>query len=359
MNTKQYFLLIAFYGFTTAPTLFGMDRPLQPTLTLEEEGLKTLSEHCPQAIRIIADNLLSSNPRISDRELLDSYTVKQGGNRLLSKAMLPMIRAIRQDIHATRLKEFQTYMFDCEHIFRPLSNLSPIIEFSKKNTHSGPSGAIRALIIVDSDRNQNKYYQLYVYKPFEIYAGFIANQLWNLGALEEPGHKPYEIWSLESWANCVDSNPQQVIHLKDVVSHDRDALMTSHEYREQLDRLINSKHFVIITTFDPTFINHFKNKAGIGVINAEKPTLKDRLITLEGLAERWAQPAEIIKNLDTINRMIPQEIKINTGELVQVPFATLKAVMMRDSDKFLTNEKFDENKTRDFIANLIPYLFQT
>jgi len=351
MNMKKYFILIAFYLCSAIPASFGMDRPLQSNLSLEEECLKTLSELSPQAVRIIADDVIARNRGISGLELLDFYTVKRDGDRYLAKAMLPMIKAIWQEIRTVRLESLKKSMFDSKCVFRsPPRELAKVIESLKKRAqHPQTLPTIRALMIVDPDliftnREICRSREIEAQQRACLYFNLIAEQ----SALQLESFKMCNCQADQRLAEISGTAPR-VLYLIHTPCCTCNNLLSPNRYFEILDKLMNGKHFVIMTSVNANVVNYLKNREGIMVIFPTRQTLNDRLVTLKDLAIKHNCPPEIVQNLEVINQIIPEEVTIpNSSTQAPLSFDLLDSIMSEACEIFLTDGKFDKNKAHNF-----------
>ncbi len=338
MTIKQCFILAVLGFYIVVPESWCMDtKQLHQNFTPEESVLHTLSIFCPETLRGAALDLLWKHPGFSCRELLDFYTVQQGAQRLLGKAMLPMVKAIWKEIEIIRLESLKNAMYEKNCIFRTFpKELVQAIEAFKNSRNQS---AVRKLIIIDSELNNEGPIEKEARSRLKIYNNIIAPRL----GLERAFYRICEFpWDADRF------EPHIVVDLR----HEHDcplctSFMQSPQFIEGLDKIIKDDHFVIITTFDPEIINLFKNKDGLMVVNIEKQTPKDRLITLQVLAAKRNCPDAIKRNLELINQIIPQTTRGDDGE-EPLSFGSLDWILSNAERIFLTDEKFDADKAREY-----------
>ncbi len=345
MNTKHVIITLNF--FIAVLPLVGMDSKQLPHFTKEEDVFNVMAAQCPEAIRIIARDLLARNPGIVWQEFRDLYTARQNGQPPFVNATSAMIHAIWPQVRAIRRDALKKDMFNCKCVFRSIPNLEGLIASLKngiKQKEQTPS-AIRALIIVDPDLRM-QFFNTEAGERSCIYCSFIA-QLLRL-AIPADFRDAEDI--LDNCPNSLTSEKLKWIWPIILIDITYDPIMRNRERFTKLEQLMNSNDFVIITTFDTEFINRLKNKNGLMIVNLESSRLNDRLITLAELARQHNCPPEIVKNLDAINEMVPQEEYLD-DEAVPLAFDILNIIMAKAGHIFLTDGKFDKIKARNYFSN--------
>jgi len=257
---------------------------------------------------------------------------------LLSKATLPMVRAIWNEMLNIALKKAS---FRYNYVFRSFPGLEHIIKSIKANRQNP---VIRALVIVDPDLANETAWEAEAVERARIYIHFIATQLripvcLNATQYWNAGHLRHFVENMAVPELCPFFDRKENKHNNRINDAD---------YLAAFDELIHSKIFVIIYTFNDDFYNALKNKDGVMVINLQQ-TLQDRLVTLEALTQKYSCEPEIVKNLDAINQIIPQQVITPAGRVSPI-FKMFDYVIRNASNIFLTDRKFDTKKAQKFFA---------
>lgn len=319
------------------------------TITQGEDVLTIMAENCPQALETTAREIYEHNPTITWQELLDLYTVKHDNNRLLGKALKPMVQAIWKKICEFRQDIFRNLLHakGCSYIQLP-QVLSQAICTAKNTPDSQKlNSPVRAIVIVDKDLKEDEY-------SLELEAcnrcTAIAKGVACLLGVESNSHETRNFGHYLPKFCTISNEPKSVVNLLDLDRGERHSLMKERWYFEELEKLINSQHFVMITTPDNKIFDKMINKSGIIVINLHRPTMQERLITLYDLARQFNCPAEIINNLHMINQIIPQGLPINNDweTFFPVLYKELKGIMQKAVDIFLMDGKLDLEKAQTF-----------
>ncbi len=340
---KKYFIFIAF-NVCFASSLCGMDNKQLPHFTPEEEVFNVMATHCPEAMRIIAHGIIAQHPRISWQQFRDSYVARHDGLPPFANATRIVLHAIWRELNAIHFEELRKIFLDSQCVFRPLpKELMHVIKSLQEAPQNSQPHEVKAIILIDPELGSESPSIMQEAKRrariYSDYVGWLLNLNFRIDS-----DSATDI--LYTWCN-----PASALAWKSALP----LIFDRFEYQifinqgsyEKLDQLLNSKHLIIISTFNSEILNLLHNKDGIVVIKAEERTLKDRLVTLEDMAKKWHCPAEIIQNLDAINNTIPREYEIS--QINRPPsFETLNRCMAGATKLFLENGKFDINHALPF-----------
>ncbi len=362
MNIERHVFKAILTCCIVVPALVGMDNKQLPHFTREEDAFNAMATHCPEAISIIARDILAQHPGIAWQEFRDLYTARQNGQPPFVHATSAMIHAIWNEICTIRwktLEPLQKAIFEKKCIFRSIPGLARTIE-SLKNQNQNVRAA-RALIIVDPSLcGHDALSSKEALTRSQVYSTFISSQI---GITLQSG----QLTPLCGSINNVNRNDRHVSQLLDTLDERYryanelrvfhfDPSKQNYEhalqmYLGEINKIINNESFVLITTFDSSLISHLENQDRIIVLNLpDQPSLKESFDTLKELAIAYSCPNEIIQNLDVINKMITQVIKgaCENGIRVDLSFACLQAFIRKACDICLTNGEFDKDKVQHF-----------
>ncbi len=350
MNIQQSCIITSISLCLFVPALVGMDSKQLSHFTKEEDVFNVMAGNCPEAIRIIARDILARHPGIVWQEFRDLYTVRHNGQPPFVKATHVMIHTIWKEIWNMRCEALKKLIYESCCLFRPLAKeLIQVIESLNNRTKPYKQiPAIRSLIIVNPELlSKNIYIWNEANSLKNVCGHFIASQV----------NIPIVFQDIRNWREYMwrYKNPEAkpcILQLEILCQHDLDDLLHySGSFFDELDQLIHSQHFVIIITVDLRLLNRMKNRDGIMVINIERPTAKDRLATLEHLAIRHRCPTEVIQNLNVINDIIPSRLDSTiTGKKERLNYSLL-GLIMRQADKiFLVDGKFNKDKAQSFFS---------
>ncbi len=339
MTLKQWLLISVLNLCIVVPALLGMDNKQLPHFTKEEDAFNAMATHCPEAISIIARDILAQHPGITWQEFLDLYTARQNGQPPFVNATSAMIHAIWNEICTVRLKTLeplQRAMFEKKCIFRSIPGLARTIE-SLKNQNQNVHAA-RALIIIDPALDAYAPSYKEALTRSQVYSTFISSQIGlpiRSHVLLPPSDHDHRGPQQAPHAHYLsDSRPERYQCIYDgYLSGERKKGDLGYEtglemYFKAIDTLISNEHFVLITTFDPLLINHL-NKDRIIVLNLpDQPTPKEIFIALKEIEIKNNCPNKIIQNLDAISQMVRRRMEEERvrGGMVFLTFAILECL---------------------------------
>lgn len=332
MNGKKYAIIGLFNLSMLMPLYSAQQAPAcnnSCTTTQGEDDIALMTEPCPQAINLLTREILKNNPTITWQELLDLYTVKHGTTRFLDRSQLPMIKAMWQDI---QLEKYTPLRHQAKYIFRMIpESLWHIIENVKNNLDQQNCFCHKALIINFSlcscDEN----------KMPEQYVNFIASQM----GLSEKSVYDDGTYLFTLYQNQKQPT-QRIVHIDRV----KPRIFQEAKAYPALQNIIEKYDFVIFSPRDISLSECVKNNPNIAIINIPTPNKHDRLVTLIDLIKRYNCPVEIVRNLNTINQLMPLNIRSKKS-----PYWTLDCIIKKAIDIFLTDGHFDRSKTEAFFKD--------
>lgn len=342
MTLKQYLLLTSISLYAIITPSYCMDKQTSAaSLSTGEDVLHVLATQCPHALHSIALDILARNPETTWSELLAVYTVNQDNKRLLGKAMLPMIKAIGKEIRTLQRDALQQAMFKVKCVFRqPPKEFGKITE-SLKNCAQVP----QLIIIIDNDLRFNTSL---------ANEALDRSQLWSSKFIASPLKlSQHEVFIgpnlLNDLAYYTSGTPQRTVFHLSWEPAEPHAMYYLLKASEKINQIIKNNHVIIVTTADPTILNHLISKDTTMIINVEKPTLKDRLVTLKYLAIKHKCPAAIIQNLATINQIIPEELTYH-NQKIPATFHFLEGIFYDAEEIFLSRGEFDKAAAQHYFA---------